>query len=204
VDGPLNARFEPVAVATPVAAATGRGSGTRGRAVMAAWLFGLAGVVGLGALGRLAEPGEAGPRSAVIVFEPPTVAATPVPTASPVPTPDLIVLAHPADAGVTVTSKELLIQGYLNQQFAAGPVRVTLEARGNRVIDDATVTPVLALGELPILYRHVQFEVRFGLPNPRPNGRMIVQVVAYDRDGRILDVLRRPFRVGALLEGAGA
>jgi hypothetical protein len=204
MDGPLNARFEPVAVVTSVATSKGRGSGSRGRAVLAAWLLGLAAVVGVAGLGRLAEPAEAGPRPAVIAFEPPTVAVTPAPTAAPAPTPDLIVLASPAEAGVTVTSKELVVQGYLNQQFAAGPVRVTLEARGNRVIDDATITPALALGELPILDRHVQFEVRFGLPNPRPNGRMIVQVVAYDRDGRILDVLRRPIRVGALLEAPAA
>jgi hypothetical protein len=202
MDGPLNARFEPVAVVTSVATSRGRGSGSRGRAVLAVWLLGLAAVVGVAGLGRLAEPAESGPRSAVIAFEPPAVTATPAPapTAAPAPTPDLIVLASPAEAGVTVTSKDLIVQGYLNQQFAAGPVRVTLEARRNRVIDDATITPALALGELPIPDRHVQFEVRFGLPNPRPNGRMIVQVVAYDRDGRILDVLRRPIRVGALLE----
>lgn len=202
MDGPPNSRFETVAVAAPVAVATGHASGTRGRVVMAAWLLGLVVVVGVATLGRLAESTDAGPRTTVIAFEPPTRQATPAPSASAVPTPELIVLASPAEAGVTVTSRELLVQGYL--QVVGGTVRVTLEARGNRVIDDATITPALAFGERPSVDRHVQFEVRFGLPNPRPNGRMIVQVAAYDRNGRMLDVIRRPFRVGPLLEGAGA
>lgn len=168
---------------------------------MAAWFLVLSGVVGVAAVGRLAESGVPSPGTAVIEFEPPAATATPMPTASAVPTPELIVLASPAEAGVTITTRELVVQGYL--QVAAGTVRVTLEARGNRVIDDATITPALAFGERPTVDRHAQFEVRFGLPNPRPNGRMVVQVAAYDRDGRILDVVRRPFRVGPLLEGVG-
>lgn len=200
MDGPLNPGFEPVTV-TPVAVTTGRASGARGRAVMATWLLGLFGIVGVAAVGRLAESGEPASRTAVIVFESPARTAMPAPTAPAVPRPELIVLASPAEAGMTITTRDLVVQGYL--QMAAGTVRVTLEARGNRVIDDATITPALAFAERSTVDRHAQFEVRFGLPNPRPNGRMIVQVVAYDGDGQILDVVRRPFRVGPLLEGVG-
>lgn len=184
---------------------TAHASRARGRAVMAAWLLGLVAVVGLAAVGRLAGPGDPDSRTAAIAFEPPargvTIAPAPVATAPTVATPELIVLASPSEAGVTITSRELLVRGHL--RVAAETVRITLEARGNRVIDDATVTPALVVAGRPRVDRHAAFEVRFGLPNPRPNGRMIVQVAAYDRDGRIIDVVRRPFRVGPLLDREG-
>jgi hypothetical protein len=191
----------------PVSVGSHRASSARGRAVLAVWLLGLLGVVGAAAVGRLAEPGEPGSRTAVIAFDLSTSSATPdrAASTSDLPAPDLIVLANPSVAGVTVTSRELLVQGYL--RVAAGSVQITLEARGNRVIDDATLTPVPTVAERPTVDERptidgrARFEARFGLPNPRPNGRMIVQVAAYDRDGRILDVIRRPFLVGPLLEG---
>jgi hypothetical protein len=72
------------------------------------------------------------------------------------------------------------------------------------VVDDATITPVHPFADGRTTGRHSPFLVHFGLPNPRPNGRMIVQVAAYDGDGRILDLIRRPIRVGPLLGGEGA
>ncbi len=176
--------------------------GSRGRLVMGAWLIGLLIVVGAAIGGRLVESGDPNPAAAAIVLAPLGDASTTRPTASPWTTPELIVLAVPAEAGMTITTRDLEVRGYLKGGVAT--VRVTLEARGNRIIDDATIEPATAFGERPTVERHPQFTVRFGLPNPRPNGRMIVQVAAYDRDGRILDVIRRPFRVGPLLEGAGA
>jgi hypothetical protein len=136
------------------------------------------------------------------VFASPTDAASPEPIEEAFVAPELIVLASPAEAGMTITTRELVVEGYV--QAGAETVRITVEARGNRVIDDATIAPVLAFAERPSRDRHLQFQVQFGLPNPRPNGRMIVQVAAYDRDGRVLDVIRRPIRVGRLLEGTGA
>jgi len=117
--------------------------------------------------------------------------------------PDVIVLSSPAIANAEITSRELTIRGYL--ATGTGTIRVTLEARGNRIIDEATIEPELVFGERPTVGRHAQFETRFGLPNPRPNGRMVVQVALLDADGAIVDVIRRPIRVGPLLdEGAGA
>jgi hypothetical protein len=190
---------------TVVKVTTAHAGSARGRAVMAAWLLGLVAVVGLAAVGRLAGPGDPDSRTAAIAFEPPargvTVVPAPVATAPAVATPDLIVLASPSEAGLTITSRELLVRGHL--RVVAETVRITLEARGNRVIDGATITPAAVVAGRPSLDQHAQFEVRFGLPNPRPNGRMIVQVAAYDGDGRIIDVVRRPFRVGPLLDGEG-
>jgi hypothetical protein len=160
----------------------------------------LAGLVSFGVLGRLADTLEPGPRTAAVVFDPPVMPRPVEPAATSAPLPDLIVLASPAEAGMTVTSRSLLVRGYV--ESAGDTVRVTLEARGNRIIDQATVRPRLAFGERPEANRHPWFEVEFGLPNPRPNGRMIVQVAAFDREGRMIDVVRRPFRVGAVLDNS--
>jgi hypothetical protein len=189
------ARVEPIG---------GRNLPARGRATVAAWLGVLAVIVALAIVGRLTDPGVTTPRSAAIAFAAPLAGPTTAPapvTAAILPSGgELIVLTSPAEAGTTVTTRQLVVLGYV--QSGADSVRVTLEARGNRIIDDATVTPGLARDDGPIASRLPRFEVRFGLPNPRPNGRMIVQVVAFDSTGRMLDVVRRPFRVGAVLDPA--
>jgi len=195
---------------SPVVFGPGRTGRFRGRAPVVAWLAALVAIVGLAGAGRLIESPATATRAAAIQFALPSGHVSPEPapttvTAAPavaVATPELIVLASPAQAGMTVTTRDLVVQGYL--QAGAERVRVTLEARGNRVIEDATVVPALATNDGPIASRFPRFEVRFGLPNPRPNGRMIVQVAAYDGDGRMLDVIRRPFRVGRLIERGGA
>jgi len=165
------------------------------------WFLALAAVVVVAAAGRLvAGPPE--PRVATVAFAP--ASRTAVVTAVPAfaPPPDVIILSSPVAAHALVTTRELEVRGYLRN--GSGTIRVTLEARGNRIIDQATIVPVLAVGERPTVGRHARFETRFGLPNPRPNGRMILQVALLDEDGRIIDVIRRPFRVGPLLEAAGA
>ena len=111
-------------------------------------------------------------------------------------------LSSPAVANASITTRQLAVRGYL--ATGTGTIEITLEARGNRIIDSATIEPALVFGERPTVGRHAQFEARFGLPNPRPNGRMFVQVALVDERGRIIDVVRRPIRVGPLLEGAGA
>lgn len=194
------AQFE-TATAIP-SIAVGRSTHGRGRGhgVLLAWMLALVAVVGIAVLGRFVDTVEPGPRTAALAFDPPVLPRPVEPAATSAPLPDLIVLASPAEAGVTVTTRSLLVRGYV--QSAAETVRVTLEARGNRTIDQATVRPRLAFGERPEANRHPWFEVEFGLPNPRPNGRMIVQVTAFDREGKLLDVVRRPFRVGSVVEGS--
>jgi hypothetical protein len=165
-------------------------------------MLALVAVVGIAVLGRLVGTVEPGPRTPALVFDPPVLPRPVEPATTSAPLPELIVLASPAEAGVTVTTRSLLVRGYV--ESAAETVQVTLEARGNRIIDQATVQPDLAFGERPEANRHPWFEVEFGLPNPRPNGRMIVQVMAFDREGKLLDVVRRPFRVGSVLDGSAS
>lgn len=201
MDGPRNPGFEAAVVAAPVAIASGRAAGARGHVAMAAWLLGFLGIVGVALVGRLAEPANPLATTALLAFEPPAGRSTPLTAPSmapPAPAPDMIELASPARAGITITTRDLLVRGFL--RVPTESIVITLEARGNRVIDAATIRPAMAPYTGPILQHPSRFAVRFGLPNPRPNGRMIVQVVAYDGDGRIVDVLRRPFEVGPLLD----
>ena len=172
--------------------------GTRGRLTIGLWLAAFLAVVGVALVGRVLGPEEPATRAAVAPAEPPEVRPT---AAAPVRPPvDIVVLTSPAMANAVITSRDLSVRGYLVS--GTGTIRVTLEARGNRIIDEATIEPALAFAERPTTGRHPQFEASFGLPNPRPNGRMIVQVALLDDRGQILDVVRRPFRVGPLVEVA--
>jgi len=196
VDGLHDTAFDAVAAA-PVAVITAPASGNRGRAFVAVWVMALVGIAGAGAVGRLVASGDQESRTAALAVESLPGAALPIQPVSPIRPEELIVLASPAEADVTITTRELVIWGYVSVD--ARSVRVTLEARGNRVIDDVTVVPILISAGRLTGDRHAHFEVRFGLPNPRPNGRMIVQVAAHDEEGTMIDVVRRPIRVGPLV-----
>jgi hypothetical protein len=183
----------------PAATPTDRIPTARGGLAVAAWVLAFAGIVAIATAGRFVT-GPAGPRVAAIAVAPPSTTPPEAPAAAIAPLPELIVLSSPAIANTTVTTRVLAVRGYLNERH--GTIWVTLEARGNRVIDQATIELTPAVGKRSTVGRRVSFETSFGLPNPRPNGRMIVQVALLDADGRILDVIRRPFRVGPLLEAA--
>jgi hypothetical protein len=166
------------------------------------WLLVLGSVAGVAVLGRVVG---AGPDARPIQDQraPAHAIAAADPSRAPVTAPvrEIVVLASPAAANATITTRDLTIRGYL--ATGAGTIVITLEARGNRIIESTTIEPSLVFGERPTVGRHAQFETRFGLPNPRPNGRMIVQVALVDESGQIIDVIRRPIRVGPLLEGSG-
>jgi hypothetical protein len=193
-----HASSDAVATTVPVAILADPSSAANGRFAVTAWLIAFAGIVVLAAAGRLVS-GAPEARTAAAIASPPATALRPAPAL--VTLPEIIVLANPAVANATVTTRELHVRGYLRS--GGGTIRVTLEARGNRIIDEATITPTPTAGAPRAIGRQARFETRFGLPNPRPNGRMILQVALLDDEGRLVDVIRRPFRVGPLLEGAG-
>jgi hypothetical protein len=166
------------------------------------WLVILVTVSGVATAGRVAGSGPEARHVAPARTDPGAVAASSPGRPQRAPLPEMIVLSSPAVANATITTRQLAVRGYL--ATGSGTIEITLEARGNRIIDSTTIDPSLVFGERPTVGRHAQFETRFGLPNPRPNGRMIVQVALVDQTGRIIDVIRRPIRVGPLLEGTGA
>ena len=174
----------------------------RDRRPFVAWLLVLVTVSGTAVIGRVMGAGhDARP---IVAANPDhlVAVASPARLPDPVAAPEILVLSSPAVANAVITTRALAIRGYL--ATGNGSIEITLEARGNRVIDSTTIEPSLVFGERPTVGRHAQFEARFGLPNPRPNGRMIVQVALLDANGQIVDVIRRPILVGPLLEGRGA
>ena len=94
-------------------------------------------------------------------------------------------LNQPSRRNLTINTRELLVVGRL---VGAGAVHITLEDRKAHVLEAVTIDA------------NGPFETRFALPNPRPGGQLIVQVVAYDADGIPLEAIRRPFDIGRVLQ----
>jgi hypothetical protein len=117
------------------------------------------------------------------------VAATPaVAVSDPRPVLDI---AAPSVVGAVITTPRLHVRG--SRVGPSGPVRVTLESSGAKLIESETIPASGAGGA---------FEVAFPLSNPRPGGSMVVQVVAFDPHGIPLEVVRIPIEIGAIAEGA--
>ena len=109
-----------------------------------------------------------------------------------------LVVTVPARSGDEITTRRLTITGYV--VGVPMPIRVSLEARGNREIDSAITTPTRS-SDLARPQRAGRFQVTFDLPNPRPNGNMVVAVAIIGPDGRPIDGVRRRIRIGRILDG---
>ena len=172
--------------------------GRRGPFVARAWIVGLAALVGVGVLAGtpasddgkvLGVDGEV--RAALAATDAPSPARVPVAVT------DVVDLESPAPARVEVTTARVQVLGSV--LVHAARVEIALEARGNRVIDHASVDTSDPDGGIRP-DRAPRFDASFDLPYPRPNGTMWVVVTAYDERGMPLGGTRRPFAVGPLLE----
>ena len=149
---------------------------------MVAWVVGLCGLVGFGALG-----GQTAPRGDPAALE---IAPSSV---SPAPIQRQIALDQPARRGEVITTRELIVRGRVAR--SAGQVRIMLESSNGKPLAIAAVDPTG--------YGHggwIPFESRFRISMPRPGGDMLVFVVALDSDGIPIDAMRRRFKVGAIVE----
>lgn len=199
-EAPLRAvEFAPRAIRPP---------SRRGPLIASAWAIGLVALVGVGALagGVTGEPGSArGPLPVVAaepdVAEPDTGPSSPEPHWPPrrvtAVVTDVVDLASPTPARVEITTRRVAVEGSV--LVRATRVEIALEARGNRVIDRATVDVSDPNGGVRPVMRP-RFSASFDLPYPRPNGTMWVVVTAYDERGMPLGGTRRPFAVGPLLD----
>jgi hypothetical protein len=197
-------RAEPLIEVTRVAA--DRGSRWRTRFLIGGWLLAL---VGVPATAMVGGPAEGGSPAEPAAQDPPAVAATPLavtgpyssrrdmrnPSAPSGPT-ATIVLNRPI-RGTRLTTVDVAVGGYL--QDDADSVHVVLETAGEVVLSQATVLPALAFGERPEANRHLQFQVRLVLPSRRPTGDVAVRVAAYDRAGRQIAMVRRPFTLDPIV-----
>jgi hypothetical protein len=136
-----------------------------------------------------------------------TLASSPPPAIAPslaavAPSPSTVAVAvadadpvlhvdAPSGPGAVITTPGLRVRG--SRTGPSGPVRITLESSGSKLIASETIPANGAGGA---------FAVDFPLSNPRPGGTMVVQVVAFTSHGIPLEVVRIPIEIGAILEGA--
>jgi hypothetical protein len=170
---------------------------------VAAWAAGLVVVVGAALAGSVAGEAVAVPSPAVGAM-----ASGALPTSgagsSMEGSSSVIFLDAPATTNQLITSRELVVRGHV--QLGTGRIQVVLQSRSAAPLVVATAQPTI----LPDRRGRVlqpQFAVALAMPDPRPSGPAIVQIVAYDARGRATDVLLRPIRIGAVLDptyGAGA
>jgi len=179
-----------VGLAEPVALErVGRNSGpgrSRWPRIAAAWLLGLTVVAGVGVVGR------DGDRVAATEDEAPIAALA---TAVPI-TDHVIVLESPATQNATITTRTLVVRGHLPS--GGGVVTIVLESSGNKTVSTQTVQPARVRGPAAPDDRST-FLATFALSNPRPGGRMVIQVIAYDPRGVPFDSVRRRIQVGAVV-----
>jgi len=109
---------------------------------------------------------------------------------------DTVSLDAPASARVEVTTPMVEVRGSV--LVRADRIRVALEARGNRVLEQVSIDVSDPHGGIRP-ERAPTFSASFDLPFPRPNGTMWIVVTVYNEAGIPLGGTRRPFAVGPLL-----
>jgi hypothetical protein len=114
---------------------------------------------------------------------------------------DAIVLEWPATPNQVITTRELVVRGRL--RASAGRVQVLVQSRGSQPILVRTVGPLHRDWDRDHPGR-LTFTVTLPLPDPRPSGPAVVQIVAYDAVGRANGVLLRPIQIGAAIDPGSA
>jgi hypothetical protein len=106
-----------------------------------------------------------------------------------------IELRSPAIPNALVTTVDLVVRGSV--RTAVGRVLVVLQSRGTAPIVVATTEPMNAT-RTSWNDASDTFVARLALPDPRPTGPALLQIVTYDQRGRAQDVLLRPILIGAV------
>jgi hypothetical protein len=143
-------------------------------------------VVGVALVGAHGTTSE---RATVAVAspEPPATAVTPAPQAERV-----LVLREPREGRAIITTRDLVVSGYLTS--GTGPIRVGLASRNGKALAFRSVEPTV-IGR-PAGDSNPSFVVALPLSGPRDGSPITIQVVAYDRHGVPLDVVRREVILG--------
>ncbi len=100
--------------------------------------------------------------------------------------PSVIVLETPLNPLPVVTTRDLIVRGHLTS--GTGPVLVALETSRGESITGKTVGPMTL--PRPGFDPSPPFEVRLTLPNPRPVGTAVLEIIAYDIHGITQDTRR--------------
>jgi hypothetical protein len=160
------------------------------------WGLGLATVVGVALAGGTDEDraeiaraptGSPGPSRAV-------AASAAVPSLDPAFAD--VVVTSPAQANQVITTRDLVVRGHVRE--STWRVQVVLQSRSAEPIVVRTGGPMTRPGDRDRSPGRT-FIVTLPLPEPRPSGPAVVQVVVYDTSGRAQDVVLRTIQIGELL-----
>jgi hypothetical protein len=163
---------------------------------VAVWGVGLVVVVVAGLAGG-AVSGEADPSpSSTRPAEASAVAPVAGATSSIDPLTSVIFLDAPATTDQVITTAALVVRGDLRVGIAR--LQVLLQSRSAEPI------VVRTIDSLSVDWRRdprrIPFVVTLPLPDPRPSGPVVVQLVAYDASGRARGVFLRRVQVGARID----
>ena len=164
--------------------------------MIAAWGLGLMAVVGVALVGgmedeaaeiALAPSKSPGPSGLV-------AASAAVPSLDPAFAD--VVVTSPEWANQVITTKDLVVRGHVRE--STWRVQVVLQSRSAEPIVVRTGGPMTRPGDRDRSPGRT-FIISLPLPDPRPSGPAVVQVVAYNASGRAQDVVLRAIVIGELL-----
>jgi len=135
----------------------------------------------------LTRPGSPGPSGLV-------AASAAVPSRDPAFAD--VVVTSPARANQVITTRDLVVRGHVRE--STWRVQVVLQSRSAEPIVVRTGGPMTRPGDRDRNPGRT-FIVTLPLPDPRPSGPAVVQVVVYDTSGRAQDVVLRAIQIGAVL-----
>jgi len=146
---------------------------------------------------------EAGAEAAVAVSGAPSVGAAAgadVEVAAPTPSLDPafadVAMTSPARANQVITTRDLVVRGHVRE--SSWRVQVVLQSRSAEPIVVRTGGPMTRPGDRDRSPGRT-FIMTLPLPDPRPSGPAVVQIVAYDASGRAQEVVLRAIQIGALI-----
>jgi hypothetical protein len=163
---------------------------------MVAWGLGLVTVVGVAVAGG-GIGDEAGVDGAPEVSAAPSSdvrASAAVPSLDPVWAD--VVMTSPARANEVISTRDLVVRGHVRE--SSWRVQVVLQSRSAEPIVVRPGGPMTRPGDRDRSPGRT-FIITLPLPDPRPSGPAVVQVVAYDASGRAQDVVLRAIQIEALL-----
>ena len=158
-------------------------------------------VVGLALAGGSVDD-ETGVESAAVVSAAASLGAAPstdvsAPTAVPSLDPAFadVFITSPARANQVITTRDLVVRGHVREP--SWRVQVVLQSRSAEPIVVRTGGPMTRPGDRDRSPGRT-FIITLPLPDPRPSGPAVVQIVAYNTSGRAQDVVLRAIQIGAV------
>jgi hypothetical protein len=107
-----------------------------------------------------------------------------------------VAMTSPARTNQVITTRDLVVRGHVRE--SSWRVQVVLQSRSAEPIVVRTGGPMTRPGDRDRSPGRT-FIITLPLPDPRPSGRAVVQIVAYDASGRAQEVVLRSILIGELL-----